>query len=64
MKTFKTIMLGLLLAALAITCHTASGATTSELLQQGLYAEEVEGNIDSAIMLGFRRAATMSPGDF
>ena len=49
MKTFKTIMLGLLLAALAITCHTASGATTSELLQQGLYAEEVEGNIDSAI---------------
>jgi hypothetical protein len=49
MKTFKTIILGLLLAALAITCHTASGATTSELLQQGLYSEEVEGNIDSAI---------------
>lgn len=49
MKTLKIIMLGLLLAVLATTGDTASGATTSELLQQGLYAEEVEGNIDSAI---------------
>ena len=43
------ITLGLLLAALAITCNPAHGAGTSELLQQGLYAEEVEGNLDSAI---------------
>ncbi|MGA3284066.1 MAG: sugar-binding protein [Verrucomicrobiota bacterium] len=49
MKTFRTIILGLLLAAMATTCTTASGASTSELLQQGLYAEEVEGNLDSAI---------------
>ncbi|MGD0253029.1 MAG: hypothetical protein ABSC01_10080, partial [Verrucomicrobiota bacterium] len=49
MKTFRTIILGLLLAAMATTCNTAFAATTSELLQQGLYAEEVEGNLDSAI---------------
>jgi len=49
MKTFRTILLGLLLVALATTGTTASGASTSELLQQGLYAEEVEGNLDSAI---------------
>jgi tetratricopeptide (TPR) repeat protein len=49
MKTLKIIMLGLLLAALATTGNIASGATTGELLQQGLYAEEVEGNLDSAI---------------
>ena len=49
MNTLKIIMLGLLLTALATTGNTAFGATTSELLQQGLYAEEVEGNLDSAI---------------
>lgn len=49
MKKIRTITLGLLLAALAITCNPAHGANTSELLQQGLYAEEVEGNLDSAI---------------
>ena len=43
------ITLGLLLAALATTSNLAYGATTGELLQQGIYAEEVEGNMDSAI---------------
>jgi len=37
------------LAALATTCNPAHGATTSELLQQGLYAEEVEGKLIRAI---------------
>ncbi len=49
MKTLSHITSGLLLAALAITCNTGFAASTSELLQQGLYAEEVEGNLDSAI---------------
>jgi len=34
---------------MAMTSGTAKAASTSELLQQGLYAEEVEGNMDAAI---------------
>jgi len=55
MKTLKNITIGLpilgglLLVVVALTCSTAEAASTSELLQQGLYAEEVEGNIDAAI---------------
>ncbi len=49
MKTLRHITSGLLLAAMAITCNTGFAASTGELLQQGLYAEEVEGNLDSAI---------------
>jgi len=51
MKKLGSLTLGLLLAITAFHCNTAVAATTSELLQQGLYAEEVEGNIDSAIKL-------------
>jgi hypothetical protein len=47
MKTVK--YLAIALTAVALTCTATLAATTSELLQQGLYAEEVEGNIDSAI---------------
>ncbi|HZL41896.1 MAG TPA: sugar-binding protein [Verrucomicrobiae bacterium] len=49
MKTIRSVTLGVLLTALCLNCHAASGASTSELLQRGLYAEEVEGNVDSAI---------------
>jgi hypothetical protein len=47
MKTFKCLAASLLLSALAIT--PALAAPTSQQLQQGLYAEEVEGNIAAAI---------------
>ena len=49
MKTFRKLTASLLLATLVSTASTAFAASTGELLQQGLYAEEVEGNIDSAI---------------
>jgi hypothetical protein len=49
MKTIGSLSLSLLLTAAAFTCSTAPAASTSELLQQGLYAEEVEGNINAAI---------------
>jgi Carbohydrate family 9 binding domain-like/Concanavalin A-like lectin/glucanases superfamily/Tetratricopeptide repeat len=49
MKTLGKITSGLLFAAMAITYNTTFAVPASELLQQGLYAEEVEGNIDSAI---------------
>ncbi len=49
MKTLRSLTSGLLLAAMAITSNVTFAASTGELLQQGLYAEEVEGNIDSAI---------------
>jgi hypothetical protein len=38
-----------MLVAVAIACGVVKAVSTSELLQQGLYAEEVEGNIESAI---------------
>jgi len=50
MKKLRILGSGLLLVIAVIT-RTAVGASTSELLQQGLYAEEVEGNIDSAIKI-------------
>jgi tetratricopeptide (TPR) repeat protein len=49
MKKLGSITIGLLLTAMAITSNTAAAASTSELLQRGLYAEEVEGNMDAAI---------------
>jgi hypothetical protein len=49
MKTLKNIIAGLVLATALFACGIAAAASTSELLQQGLYAEEVEGNIDAAI---------------
>jgi len=47
MKTIK--YLALTLTAAALGCQLALAATPSESLQQGLYAEEVEGNLDAAI---------------
>ncbi len=49
MGTLKNITISFVTAAMLLVCGVASAASTSELLQQGLYAEEVEGNIDSAI---------------
>jgi hypothetical protein len=49
MKTLRDITVGLLLAAMALTGSVAAAASTGELLQQGLYAEEVDGNLDAAI---------------
>ncbi|MGA2677845.1 MAG: sugar-binding protein [Sedimentisphaerales bacterium] len=48
MRTLKAIVTGIVLTAILPIC-IAAAAPTSELLQKGLYAEEVEGNIDSAI---------------
>ena len=48
MKATRYLQALLLIAAI-VTGNTAFSATTGELLQQGLYAEEVEGNIESAI---------------
>ena len=48
-KTLRNLTTGLLLAAMALTSNVTFAASTGELLQQGLYAEEVDGNIDSAI---------------
>ncbi len=48
MRTVKKIIMVFVLAAVVPVCVAAT-TSTSELLQQGLYAEEVEGNIDSAI---------------
>lgn len=41
--------MGLLLTVLAMSGNPAAAASTGELLQQGLYAEEVEGNMTAAI---------------
>src|SRR4051812_16411711 len=51
MKTIRNLSLGLLLTLAAVHHQSALAASTSELLQQGLYAEEVEGNVDSAIKI-------------
>src|SRR5580704_4395927 len=51
MKKIASFTLSLLLAAAALTCTPARAASTSELLQQGLYAEEVDGNISAAIKI-------------
>ncbi|MFH1372111.1 MAG: sugar-binding protein [Planctomycetota bacterium] len=49
MGTLKNVTISFVTAAILLVCGVASAASTSELLQQGLYAEEVEGNIDAAI---------------
>ena len=49
MGTLKCITLSFVLAAMLLVCGVASAASTSELLQQGLYAEEVDGDINTAI---------------
>ena len=49
MKALRGFTMGLLLTAMVSTGSVAAAASTSELLQQGLYAEEVDGNIDAAI---------------
>jgi hypothetical protein len=51
MKSFTKLTLCLLLAAMALAAPAARAASASELLQQGLYAEEVDGNIDAAIKI-------------
>jgi hypothetical protein len=51
MKKLASLTISLLLTAAALTCTPARAASTSELLQQGLYAEEVDGNINAAIKL-------------
>src|SRR5581483_4687007 len=48
MKTIRQLTV-LLLASGILIFQAAHGATPSQVLQQGLYAEEVEGNIDAAI---------------
>jgi len=50
MRTLKAIVIGIVLTAILPVC-IAAAAPASELLQKGLYAEEVEGNIDSAIKI-------------
>ncbi len=50
MKTLKCLAINLLLSVTAMTAAPA-GAAPSQQLQQGLYAEEVEGNIASAIKI-------------
>ena len=49
MRTLENVTLGLVLMASLLVCGTASASSTSELLQQGLYAEEVDGDINTAI---------------
>jgi Carbohydrate family 9 binding domain-like/Concanavalin A-like lectin/glucanases superfamily/Tetratricopeptide repeat len=49
MKILGGITIVLTLALASAFCSQATAAPASELLQKGLYAEEVEGNIDSAI---------------
>jgi len=47
MKTIRCYLVAL--TAATFICTASFAATTGELLQQGLYAEEVEGNLDAAI---------------
>jgi hypothetical protein len=49
MRILGGITIVLTLALISAFCSQATAAPASELLQKGLYAEEVEGNIDSAI---------------
>jgi hypothetical protein len=51
MRISGGITIVLTLALISAFCSQAAGAPASELLQKGLYAEEVEGNIDSAIKI-------------
>ena len=49
MRILGAITIVLTLALVSAFCSQATAAPASELLQKGLYAEEVEGNMDSAI---------------
>ena len=49
MKNLRIAALAAILAMTANTSRIASAASISETLQQGLYAEDVEGNIQAAI---------------
>jgi tetratricopeptide (TPR) repeat protein len=49
MRTLENITAGLVLAAMLLVCDVAQAKSTSEFLQQGLYAEEVDGDINTAI---------------
>jgi Carbohydrate family 9 binding domain-like/Concanavalin A-like lectin/glucanases superfamily/Tetratricopeptide repeat len=51
MKKLASLTISLLLVSAALTCTPARAASTSEMLQQGLYAEEVDGNINAAIKI-------------
>jgi hypothetical protein len=51
MKISGGIAIVLTLALISAFCSQAAAAPASELLQKGLYAEEVEGNMDSAIKI-------------
>ena len=51
MRILGGITIVLTLALISLFCSQAAAAPASELLQKGLYAEEVEGNIDSAIKI-------------
>lgn len=48
MRTIRILTLGLILVVSA-TSHQAVAVNTADLMQQALYAEEVEGNIEAAI---------------
>ncbi len=49
MKKIKYLATGLGLAAMVLAGTPVLAASTGDLLQQGLYAEEVEGNLEAAI---------------
>ncbi len=49
MRTLSGITIVFAMALIAAFSGTTKAASTSELLQKGLYAEEVEGNMESAI---------------
>ena len=48
MERFKCIMIILLFVVAAFAC-AADGKAASSLLQEGLYAEEIDGDLDKAI---------------
>ena len=50
MKTLTTTMISLLLGVVTVTAP-ASAESASVLLQEGLYAEEIEGDLDAAIKI-------------
>lgn len=49
MRTLENVTIGFVLAAMLLVCGVAQAKSTSELLPQGLYAEEVDGDINTAI---------------
>ena len=60
----RRIILLLLVTTLGWAAHTVSAASTAELLQQGIYAEEVDGNMEAAIKIyGQIITNTAAPGN-